>query len=190
MHPKTFNVRLTRPFSKGDGTSISLHLHVESAQDALAWTTRVFEGVNIAPTLQRWQLPRSEKPRVGNSDPVVIVDCDAFQTSQRAAGLQAAPTPPGASRRSVQEVQDDLFQAFERVANAHRRYAQTFQQLKASYEKGREPAWMYERLKEYKQICELTLKWQDNLWSEYKGTLAHRGLEMPALSQTRHELGA
>ncbi len=178
MHPKTFNILLRRPLGLATQLPYVFYLHADSAREALDWVARTFEGIDIQPTLHRWVNP-SVQPRVGNSDPVVVIDCDHFRNRSRVGGrFVLKETPPGHFRRSEAEVTADLLKIFKNLQEEHLRLMGSFAGLKTAYE--REPvAWYLTRLDELKQAADNALRWQANLWPEY---LARAQAQVQALA--------
>lgn len=166
MHPKTFNILLRRPLGLATQLPYVFYLHAESAREALDEVARLFDGVDIAPTLHRWANP-STQSRVGNADPVVVIDCDSFRNRARVGGrFVERETVPGQYRRSPEEVTADLLKIFKNLQEEHLRLVDSFAGLKRAYE--RHPvAWYLKRLEELKQAADNALRWQANLWPEY-----------------------
>ena len=179
MHPKTYQVHVRRPFGLLTRHAYIFHLHEESALAALLWVSRVFKGVDIEPTLRSWAAPKRDIPRVGNTDPVYILDCDSFRSRQRIGGkLVAKDTPPGHFRRSSEEVSTDLLKLFNLLQDERSRLTESFEPLKHCYERGG-PEWYRERLVQIKAAVENALRWQANVWVEYLPTQQGHELVLP-----------
>jgi hypothetical protein len=176
MNPKTFFVRLCRPFDFLTEQAYLFYLHVESAAEAFAWVERVFEGIDTR------QTPAQLRPRIGNSDPVSVIDCDLYRKHARVDGhIRAVDTPLGHFRRSGQEVIADLHKIFENLRSERVRLARSFASMKTGYERGG-PAWQFERLELMKQMHDKARHWEANVWHEYM-TMA--GLEELVLPEKR-----
>lgn len=179
MHPKTFNIRLHRPFGLLTQHPYVFHLHAASAREALDWVARVFDGIDIHPTLQRWANP-STIPRVGNTDPVSVIDCDAFRIRAREGGKsELRETPQGHFRRSEQDITDELLKVFNHLHSEHLRLVQSFQHMKRAYERDG-VAWYFERVAEIKAAAENALRWKAAMWWEYLSRARSDILVMPA----------
>jgi hypothetical protein len=161
MNPKTFFVRLCRPFGFMTEESYLFYLHVGSAVEAFSWVERVFEGIDTR------QTPAPLRPRVGNSDPVSVVDCDLYRKHARVGGhLRAVDTPHGHFRRSEQEVVADLHKVFQNLRSERVRLAKSFAWIKTCYARDG-LAWQFERLELLKQMHDKARQWEDNVWREY-----------------------
>lgn len=179
MHPKTFQVYLRQPFGAFTREPFIFHLHAESHRGALTWVGRVFEGIDVEPTLRAWDSPPRSEPAVGSTLPVSIIDNDAFSRKTRKGGkLVALPAEEGWARRSSDEVTQGLLRIFELLGGQHTILAASFEGLKSDYEK-QEAAWQYMRLLEMKTYAEKALRWQANLWPVLKARREAAALEMP-----------
>ena len=182
MHPKTFQIRLVHHYRHLSDAPCVFRLHANTAQDALDWVARVFVGIDVAPTLRRWQEQGSSPIRVGNDDPVIIIDCDAFRSPKGYAACKGAEAQPqhGAFRISAEDAGAEMLRLFLSLQNERKRWMTSFVFMKDAYEKGRAPNWTRDRLVELKHACEMTLLWQDNLWQEYLAVQRTAALD-PAL---------
>jgi hypothetical protein len=165
MNPKTFQVSLKRPFALLTRQAYLFHVHAGSHHEALEWVQQLFEGVDVKPTLYRWANP-SAMPRIGNSDPVCIIDCDAFRRSTRRGGKHVTlETPEGEFRRSEEEVCSDLRKIFSHLQEQYyvsREDAQAAHRDFLRY--GRENDKL--RISAAIHNVQKARKWMDNLWGE------------------------
>jgi hypothetical protein len=183
MQPKTYAVRLCRPFGTFTENAYLLYVHAESSHDALAWVARVFTGIDIVPTLQRWGRPRTGIPQVGNTDPVSIHDCDAYRSRKRVGGkFVVQETPPGHFRRSSEECSADLLKIFNNLQSERTRLLQAFEHFSRAYERDG-VAWYRTRLLELKAAIERATLWQGSVWAEYWPTQQDPLLSIPVECQ-------
>lgn len=162
--PQTFQVRLCRPFGTLTHHPYIFNMHAGSRHEVLSWVERIFTGIDTRPTLYRWSGGRV--PRVGNSDPVSITDCDHFSSTARVGGrMVRRPRVVGEFRRTADEVYESLVKIRDHLADEHQRKVASFRHMVESYQ--REPKqWVYERLEELKQCAEVAALWHANLAAE------------------------
>lgn len=179
MLPKTFYIRARSSFK---GMSYRVFVHAPSASAALEWAARVFEGVDTAPTLRRWAEAPRAVPRVGNSDPVVVHDCDRYRNRTRVSGrFVVLETEPGQYRRSTAEVAASLREAANQLHDDRARLCQSFASFSREY--ARSPTdRLFERLTELKAEAARLWVWQKHVTTEHLVVqdVLESGLELPA----------
>lgn len=179
MQPKTYLIRLCRPFSVESAIPYIFYLHAETKEAALEWLARVFTGIDVETTRRRWTEPRPAIPRVGCTDPVSLQDCDNFRSRKRVNGqFVTQPVVPGEFRRSAHEVADGLYKIFMNLQEERSRMMRTFEHFTTCYARDGRP-WQYERLREMKAGISRALVWQENLWLEYLRTQQSLSFELP-----------
>ena len=162
MLPKTYLVHLNNPLGASTRFPYIFYLHTQDHHEALQWVSRIFEGVNIQPTLSRWNRT-SVNPTIGNGDPVVISDCDLFSNQARH------------SRESVFERLQDICANLEREV---KNFTASFHSMHHNYM--RHPvAWEYDRMAELKKYAELAEVWYKNLSRELLNHPLQKTLTMP-----------
>ena len=173
MNPKTFQIRLSQLLGSLTQASYIFYLHVDSAEEALAWVARVFEGIDTR------QTPANLRRPIGHSDPVNVTDCDRYRKRARIQGrFQVVETPEGHFRQPEAEVASNLHKVFKNLKSERQRLAESFAGLKACYERdGTE--WIYERLVLIQQMHAKALLWEESLWQEYLKVAPKANLVLP-----------
>lgn len=186
--PQTFQIRLCRPFGTLTHHAYIFNLHAGSRHEALSWVERIFAGIDTRPTLHRWS--GGSVPRIGNSDPVSITDCDRFTSSTRVGGrIVRNKAVVGEFRRTADEVYAGLVKIREHLADEHKRKVASFRDMVTSYQ--REPTqWVYERLQELKQCAETADLWRANLDAELERMRPQLHSKMLELPQVLHQKAA
>lgn len=169
MKPKTFEVAL-RPDKKSGGAfdlRYRIFLHADSKEDAFRWVADTFPSVDLQPTLLRWARPVGSAARIGNDDPVVIVDRDDYRRAQWTNGRRVAvPYPAGELRRSEVEVAGSLFDTLVRLREDEDRLRRSFEQFTVSYTRhGRQLE--YERMLQIRGFLHWLPQWQERVWISY-----------------------
>lgn len=179
MHPKTYFIRLHRPFGELTLNPYLMYLHAESPFAALMWVARVFEGIDVQTTMNKWQAPAPAVPRVGCNDPVTVHDCDLYRSRKRVNGsLVTQPLEPGHFRRSQEEVTQDLLKVFHHLQDERTRALASFEHFRRNCEV-QERAWYFERMEQLKHNAQKALVWQANVWAEYLKSQQALTLELP-----------
>jgi hypothetical protein len=165
MLPKTFNVHL-RPFQTFAQNVYLFDIHATDREEALSWVERVFVGLDTAPTRKRWE-NRSTIPKVGNTDPVVIHDCDAFRKSKFVQGVrQIVSAEDGEFRHSETEVANGLYRVFQHLQEDRIYLQDSAKSLEELLEKKSVQGYIG-RVELLRQLAQPVLTWQHNLWNEY-----------------------
>lgn len=174
MHPKTFHIVVRRGICNG----LHLHLHAEDWRTALARLTALLPGVNVEPTVLRWEGKRTDLRPIGNNDPVILMDCDVFRKRRRVNGrMVALPMEPGEFRKSEDDVASDLLKAFRQLEEDRQGIFRSFAAMERHYPE-MPTAYKYQQMVDMKETAERYLTWQNNLWAEYSRLQASRA---PAL---------
>lgn len=168
MLSKTYLVVLNKPLGDFTHFPYIFYLHTNTQHEALNWVSRIFEGINVAPTLRRWSRT-ALVPNIGNSDPVVISDCDLFKTPERKS--------EEAVFERLQDVCANLKQEVEK-------FTQSFHSMCANYIK-HPVEWEYERMVELKRGAELAEVWYKNLSQEMLKHPLHKTLTLPPILHNR-----
>lgn len=180
LHPKTFHVRIRPPFGAQVLPGLSLYVHGETWQGVLSWVESTFPGVDTRPTVFRKNAASSSRPRIGNNDPVVIQDVDAFGITMRIGGrFVQSPAPEGHWRHSVETVAQGLFEVATVLREQSVSLTRSFQSQRHLYERGAPTDSAYNRLGAIKASIERADVWHDNVWRQYCATRLLRDLDMP-----------
>jgi hypothetical protein len=179
MHPKTFEVRLCRPFGAGTSNPYVFYVHADDRQQALGWVESVFVGIDTRPTLYRWS--GGLLPQIGNSDPVSITDCDSYRRTRRVGGgIVRSVAEPGEFRRSSKDVVDDYEKVVAYLGEEHRRIVSSFHGMARDY--ARQPrSWVYERLVELKCSAERSALWRENMVKHVERVRPALTLDLPPM---------
>lgn len=178
--PKTFHVIIRRPFGPLVSHGLHLYVHQDTWKAALGWVESTFPGVDTRPTACRKNAVPSAFARVGNGDPVVIQDVDAFGITQRVGGrFVRTKAPTGHWRHSSESVADDLLKAALFLRDHSENLARSFRGLRLQYERGDTQAWTYDRLLEMKFFIERADVWRNNVFRQYNELHPQRVLDMP-----------
>lgn len=160
--PKTYLIHLNRPLGASTHHPYIFYIHAKEQHEALRWVLRIFEEINVYPTLRRWN-KTALVTTIGNSDPVVISDCDLFRTPER-------KTQEFVFER-LQDIQENLR---DEVA----KFTASFHSMHQNYLK-HPVAWEYERMAELKKYAELAEIWYKNLSKELLKHPLNKSLTMP-----------
>lgn len=185
MHPRTFQIVLSKPFGVITQHAYVFKIHADSWDGALAWVARVFPGIDIERTrqmhLNRTPPVPPQLARPGNSSPVSIIDCDAFSRRKGRQGTAAWNEfwPEGHWRCSSTDVADDLAKILAHLQSERLHHQKAFAFDCACYERNGRP-WEYARAEERRAAIEKALTWQEALWAEYRLLERARVFELPA----------
>lgn len=180
MNPKTFQIHLRKPFGGLTQFVYVFRIHAETCDAAVAWVARIFPGADVEPAKHLHENPPLA-PKVGDSRPVSIIDCDAFSRRKNRRG-SASPEywPEGHWRCSQEVVSKDLEKILGNLQEERLRHKKAFAFDCACYERsGRE--WDHMRVRERKAAIEKALLWQSLLWAEYLVFEQQHILEVPVL---------
>ena len=160
MNPKTFQISFKAPVTQ---QPYLFCIHAESKEAALAWVEQTFAGIDTAPTRSRWSLPPANAPRIGNSDPVRIVDLDRCSiTIRQGSSVVRERAPEGHYRVTASQVQVGLVKIFEQLREDRAELKRNFLSLKSAQERSWND-WQQNRLIDMKTRWDRSKVWESNL---------------------------
>lgn len=176
MNPKTFQISFNAPVSS---QSYLFYLHAESKEAALEWVEQTLPGIDTEPTRRRWALPPANPPRIGNSDPVRILDLDlCSRTVRYRSSAQVVCRPEGYYRVTEAQVQAGMVKIFEQLRTDRAELKRSFISLKSAQERSWTD-WQQARLIDMKARWDRSKVWEANLWSLLHKTEETLELELP-----------
>jgi len=165
MYPKTFRVRIYHPFgpmtkSLETSNSYMFRIHSSDFQETLNWVARVFPGVDL-------QYKSESTYRIGNTDPISIIDCDVFKKRGYLDGKRVEiETPEGFFRVSSEEVANGLFRLIEKINEDYKQCLRIIKNFNKVYRKS-ESEYHLKRIIEAKKGIHYSKVWMGNLMNEY-----------------------